>query len=185
MEAPASYFSTPPSNTLKVRHMITDTSEDGHHGCYPTHTVQADRDGRAYERYINNIYATSNNIICTSHRTNFLWKTCWIKAGDRILLFMDANEHITKGLIHTKLTSKDVGLKEISHRHWGATPPHTHINGSIPIDGIFASAELEIMHCLHLSFHESVGDHRTMIVEISMRSILGQHQSSIVRPATR
>ena len=111
--------------------------------------------------------------------------TCWIKAGDRILLLMDANEHVTKGLIHAKLTAKDVGLKEVSHRYWGATPPHTHINGSIPIDGIFASAELEIMHCLHLSFHESVGNHRTMIVEISTRSLLGRHQSSIVRPVTR
>jgi hypothetical protein len=111
--------------------------------------------------------------------------TCWIKAGEQIFLFMDANKHITNGLIHTRLTGKDVGLQEISHRSWGDTPPHTHINGSIPIDGIFASPELEMTHCLHLSFHESVGDHRTMIVEISTRSLLGQHQSSIVRPTTR
>ena len=111
--------------------------------------------------------------------------TCWIKAGERILLLMDANEHITNGLIHARLTSKEVGLQEISHRSWGDTPPHTHINGSLPIDGIFASPELELTHCLHLSFHESVGDHRTMIVEISTRSLLGQHQSSIVRPTTR
>ena len=110
---------------------------------------------------------------------------CWTKAGDRITLFIDANEHITKGLIHAQLTSNDVGLKEISHRSWGPSPPHTHINGSIPIDGIFASPELEVSNCLLLSFHESVGDHRSMIVEVSTRSLLGQHQSSIVRPTTR
>ena len=111
--------------------------------------------------------------------------TTWIKAGERLLLFMDANEHITNGLLHAKLTGKDIGLKEVSHRSWGDNPPNTHVNGSIPIDGIFASPDLEIMHCLFLSFHESVGDHRTMIVEISTRSILGQHQSTIVRPTTR
>ncbi len=108
---------------------------------------------------------------------------CWQAAGDRILLFIDANEHILSGRISKKLA--ELGIQERSHKFWGSTEPNTYIDGSQPIDGIFASPELEITNCLSLSFHESVGDHHTIIVELSTRSILGQHQSTIVRPTSR
>ena len=110
---------------------------------------------------------------------------CWKAAGDRILLFIDANEHVISGKIGKSLTHRALGLHEISHKFWGTTPPHTYIDGSLPIDGVFASPELEVSNYMSLSFHESVGDHRTMIVEITSRSMFGQHLGPIVRPTTR
>ena len=47
------------------------------------------------------------------------------------------------------------------------------------------SSDLDVTNLLSLSFHESVGDHRTMIVELSSLSILGQPQDTIVRPTSR
>ena len=147
------------------------------------------RDGlkTVYQQHLR--YIQSHQLACTPYQLFVQDLTeqvkCWVEAGDRILLFIDANEHILDGLIGRKLTAPRLGLVEVTHRLWGDTPPHTFIDGSMPIDGVFASPELEVTNSLMLSFHESVGDHRSIIIEVSTRSMLGQHQSSIVRPTTR
>ena len=59
------------------------------------------------------------------------------------------------------------------------------MNGSIPIDGVYAADEVEDeINMLSLSFHVSVGDHNTVILDISTRTTIGQFQSNIVRPST-
>jgi len=35
-------------------------------------------------------------------------------------------------------------LEEISHKAWRNTEPNTHDDGSIPVDGVWASKSLEI-----------------------------------------
>ena len=110
--------------------------------------------------------------------------TTWIAAGDRILLFIDANEQVTNGPIFRALT--DINMKELTHKFWQpGIIPHTHISGTKAIDGIFATHELEITGLLELSFDESVGDHRTMIVETTTVSTIGRFQGNIVRPTSR
>ena len=110
--------------------------------------------------------------------------TTWISAGDRILLFIDANEQVTNGPIFRALT--DINMKELTHRFWQpGTIPHTHISGTKAIDGIFATHELEITGLVELSFDESVGDHRTMIVETTTASTIGRFHGNIVRPTSR
>ena len=88
--------------------------------------------------------------------------TVWKSQGDRILLLMDANEHVLDGTFTRRLRG-ELELDEISHRAWRGTPPNTHISGSKPIDGVWASRSLEIGGFKILSFSESVGDHRTMV----------------------
>ena len=96
---------------------------------------------------------------------------------------MDANEHVLTGSFTRKL--QELGLLEISHRCWGEEEPHTFIEGSKPIDGVWASAELEIGGFKILSFSESVGDHRTMIFDVSTRSLIGEFEHRVVRAACR
>jgi hypothetical protein len=79
----------------------------------------------------------------------------------------------------------DEGLVEISSTRWAGVEPPTHSRGSTPIDGIYASQELEIDSVMVLPFHESIGDHRTMIVDITTRSGVGKQQYKIVRPEAR
>ena len=55
----------------------------------------------------------------------------------------------------------------------------------MPIDGIFFSYDIEVTASVQLSFHESVGDHRTMIVDISSRLLIGKDKFKIVRPSAR
>ena len=110
----------------------------------------------------------------------------WRAQGDRILLFIDANEHILLGPIAHRLRSDGIELCKVGHKFWPENMiPHTHADGSLPIDGIFATPDLDVTNFLALSFHESVGDHRTMIVEITTSSAIGRFQGNIVCPTSR
>ena len=110
----------------------------------------------------------------------------WRKAGDRLFLFMDANEHIIDGELNMMLAQEGIDLEEITHKYWPpGEEPNTHIEGKIPIDGGWKTPDIEVENYLSLSFEESSGDHRTMIAEITTRSAIGEFQSKIVRPQMR
>jgi hypothetical protein len=85
----------------------------------------------------------------------------WRKSGERIVLVMDVNDN--------PLTSR-------FYKCWGPTPPYTHISGSSPI---------EIVNLGMLTFAESPGDHRSLIIDISTRSLLGEFRFKICRPVSR
>ena len=111
---------------------------------------------------------------------------CWRAAGDRIILFIDSNEHILNGPLAQQLTHPSIGLREITNKFWPpGKDPHTHFRGSQPIDGIYTSPEIEANNFLSLSFHEGVGDHRTMIVDFTTASMIGHYQGHVVRPTSR
>lgn len=107
----------------------------------------------------------------------------WLANGERLIIFMDFNEHVLRGRLPKLL--QQAGLSEVSHTRWGGTEPKTFARGSKPIDGIYISPELEVMSIMILPFDESIGDHRTMIIDISTRSAVGQQQYKIVRPEAR
>ena len=137
------------------------------------------------------IYIDQNNITTRSPYDLFLQDLTtqlrsWRMNRDRIIIFIDANEHILTGQIAQAWKQEDIDLREISHTAWPSNlEPHTFRYGSQPIDGIFASPDVDITQFISLPFHESVGDHRSMIIEITTASAIGQFQGKIVRPNTR
>ena len=88
------------------------------------------------------------------------------------MIFMDFNEHILTGRLPKMLQNE--GLVEIFSSRWTGVEPATHSRGSTPIDGIYVSQELEIDSVMALPFHENIGDHSTMIVDIMTRSGVGE-----------
>ena len=111
---------------------------------------------------------------------------CWRASGDCIILFIDSNKHILHGPLAQQLTSESIGLTEATHWFWPAgMEPNTHFRGSQPIDGIYVSPDIEVSSFLSLSFHEGVGDHRTMIIDFTSSSMIGHYQGHIVRPTSR
>ena len=91
---------------------------------------------------------------------------CWRAAGDRLALFIDANKHILHGIIAQMLVESSIDMREISHDFWDKGTEHnTHICGKQPIDGIYATPDIDAQGFLALSFHESVGDHRTSLID--------------------
>jgi len=95
----------------------------------------------------------------------------WQRQGDRLLIFMDMNEHVLRGTVARYLLK--MGLVEATHQHWGPDEPHTFIGGVDPINGVWHTPDLEVSALVQLSFHEGLGDHRTVLVDITTQSAIG------------
>ena len=108
----------------------------------------------------------------------------WRKMGERIILFIDANEHVLTGKLPRRLFEQ-LDMEEATNTKWGEEEPRTHIRGSFPIDGVYHTKDLEITSTVQLSFHESVGDHRNVLVDISTRSAIGDLGFKIIQPKAR
>ena len=96
---------------------------------------------------------------------------------------MDMNEHIINGMVARRLSS--MGLVEATHLHWGGEEPHTFIGGVEPIDGVWHTPDLEVSALVQLSFHEGIGDHRTVLVDVTTASAIGKLNYKVIRPGAR
>jgi len=118
--------------------------------CNPTHStriVVAYRTGSGKSKGLRTIYQQQirymqlHNIAGTPQQLfdKDLLHQCklWRKSGERIILLMDANEHVLTGKFNRQISRTGLDLEEFTHKCWGAHQPYTHINGSIPIDGGF------------------------------------------------
>jgi len=104
----------------------------------------------------------------------------WQRQGDRLLIFMDMNKHVLRRTMAHYLLS--MGLVEATHQHWGTEEPHRFIGGVDPIDGVWHTPDLEVSALVQLSFHEGLGDHRTVLVDVTTQSAIGKHEFRVVRP---
>jgi hypothetical protein len=84
--------------------------------------------------------------------------TKWRERGERLIIFIDMNEHILHGVLPNKFFQ--LGLQEATHTHWDGPELQTFVYGDgHPIDGVYHTPDLEIALLILLSFHEGVGDH--------------------------
>jgi hypothetical protein len=109
----------------------------------------------------------------------------WHKSGERIILLMDANEHVLDRKFNRALTRTGSDLEEFTHKCWGAYQPYIHINRSIPINGGYVLPEIEVLNVCMLPFLDSPGDHRAFIIDISTRLLLGEFCYKVCRPISR
>jgi hypothetical protein len=102
----------------------------------------------------------------------------WQRQGDRLLVFIDMNEHGLRGRLATQLLK--MGLLEETHTIWGMTEPHTYVHGTEPIDGVWLTPDLEVMCTTQLSFYEGVGNLCFIIVDISTKLVIGKQECHVV-----
>ncbi len=108
----------------------------------------------------------------------------WIEHGDRILIFINMNEHILTG--HLAKAFQCLELLEATHLNWKGSKPQMFVFGKgKPINGMYHSPELEITLILQLSFHDGVGDHKTTLVDVTTRSVIGKLEQRVVTPQAR
>jgi hypothetical protein len=100
-----------------------------------------------------------------------------------LLIFIDMNKHILNGPLAKSMLR--VGLEEVMHQHWGDIEPHTYVGGKEPIDAVFHTPDLEVKSTLQLSFHEGIGDHRTVLVDISTWSAIGKQEFQVIHSHVR
>jgi hypothetical protein len=104
----------------------------------------------------------------------------WQQEGDRLIIFMDMKEHISRGNLAKYL--RNMGLQEATQPNWGTSEPHTYVRGTEPINAIWFFPELTITLTMQLSFHKGVGDHRRVLVDISTKSAIGKQEFCMAHP---
>ena len=98
---------------------------------------------------------------------------------------MDANEHALNGELRKLMEGEGIRIFELCHHFWGETPPNSHVDGTDPITDFYETNNLEVTQLLQLPHMSSIGDHKTWIVEITTRSLLGCNLLKIQRTVGR
>ncbi len=101
------------------------------------------------------------------------------------MLLMDVNDHPLCNKIYSTLKERNTDMEEFTYKCWGPKEPYTHHLGKSPIDGSYKSPEVEIVNLSMLNFAESPGDHRSLLFDISTRSLLGKFRYKVCHPVSR
>ncbi len=110
----------------------------------------------------------------------------WQELGDKIILFMDHNEHVIKGPMGKDLGDRNgLDLREAIVQHTGTSLGATFFRGSKPIDGMWVSSNLGISNACVMPFGYGVGNHRAFILDVPLESLIGLDPVKIVRPVSR
>ena len=103
--------------------------------------------------------------------------------NERIVMFIDANADVRNSPLTTALAELDI-REGITSQHPDSTPPATYELGSLPIDGIYLSPELQPTRAGYLPFC-GIGDHRAAYVDIPWDTLVGEAMVKISRPQAR
>jgi hypothetical protein len=94
---------------------------------------------------------------------------------------MDHNEHVYDRTLGKALSNREgLNLQEVILKQTGIPTGATFFWGSHPIDGLWASDDLDISNACIMPFGYGVGDHRTFIFDISFESLIGVNPVRIV-----
>jgi hypothetical protein len=108
--------------------------------------------------------------------------------GERLVLFIDANEGMTNGHMQRMLSSEDLGMREAAmscHPSLPKMSTYMHQPGKNPIDGCWLTDDIPALSVGWLAVHKCPGDHRVMMVDIDANILLGENILRIIRPPAR
>ena len=97
----------------------------------------------------------------------------------------DVNHDAIKGELTLLLQEEGLELEEVTQEFWSRDAPASHINGDKFIVLGMKTKNLEVTQWLMLPWMSSVGDHRTWIVELTLRSMFGPNLLRIQRSVGR
>ncbi len=105
--------------------------------------------------------------------------SAWRLEGRRLILCLDANDHVYTGSLGRALVSHpDLDLKEATLASTGTHLTATHFRGSRPIDAIWTTPDVEIINICAMPIGYGVGT----IVPSSWMSAPGLWSASIHNP---
>ena len=109
----------------------------------------------------------------------------WRLQGEEVLLMIDLNENIHTGNFAKALAEEEILMDEVFSRVNNTQAPNSHITGSEPICGIYASPGID---CTGYFIHRhdfGLGDHRMHSLDITMESLFGCSAPTPRRKAAR
>ena len=102
----------------------------------------------------------------------------WQAQGNNIVLLIDTNENLSRmGHLQTKLLYECDLIDPIRNLYSNnnTTLPPTSLTGSVPIDSIFVSQNLQhISKGGWIRIEESIGNHRALFIDIPAQTLLGE-----------
>ena len=109
----------------------------------------------------------------------------WRNQGEKLILLIDGNENMEGGILSQMLTDPELGMVDaVRHRSQLPGPP-TFARGRRQIDGAWVTPDIDIKRACFLPFFFGVGDHRAIILDIPIYSLLGGDIHKISRPTSR
>ena len=110
---------------------------------------------------------------------------CWIKSGESLCVVGDVNDDVVSGAFTQLLAKEGIDLEEFGEDFCQGQDVDSHMYGRGRIVGGWKTRDLEITQLLVLPFMQSVGDHRSWIIEFTTRSILGPNLMRTQRSVAR
>ena len=83
----------------------------------------------------------------------------WRGNGERTIMMMDANEHVSDGKMCKQLRQSDIDMHPAVDTTTLGTFPNIWFRGKIDIDDIWISSNLDVIAASSLPFHGNIGDH--------------------------
>ena len=110
----------------------------------------------------------------------------WRNDGERLIVALDANQHIYRGALGKMLTDdEDLRLVEAVGSFTGRPLGATFFRGTAPIDGVWCSPDIQIVGASLMPVGYGIGDHRLFVVDFLTRSLLGATPPKVLLPAAR
>ncbi len=98
---------------------------------------------------------------------------------------MDHNEHMYGSALGKALSDKEsLNLGKIILKHTRPQTGATFFQCSKPIDGLWASSNLDISNACVMPFGYRIGDHHAFVLNIPLESLVGKNLAKIVHPAS-
>jgi hypothetical protein len=133
-----------------------------------------------HKRYLVNI---KNDLTCPQQQFRedlIKLLTKWRNKGDRLIVCKDTNENICKKSIGRALTDKEgLCMVEVVGEITGQKIGLTLFRGSSPIDGIWATADLNVTHACVMPAGYSIGDHCMFVIDFQEQSLIGKTPSRV------
>ncbi len=165
---------------------------DGHNTClimaYNPCKNKNVNSGTSYQQQRRYFIMKKKDVTCPltlfrQHLTTAIRK--WRAAGERIVLFMDHNQHVYNGALGKALSDREgLNLSKVIHKHTKLQTGATFFRGPKPINGLWASSNLDISNACVMPFGYRIGDHRAFVLDISLESLVGKNPVKIVHPAS-
>ena len=110
----------------------------------------------------------------------------WRSNGDRLIVCMDANSDIYRKELGLALTSSEgLNMSEVVGDFTGRPVGPTFFRGSKPIDGVWATKDIQVVNACVMPVGFGVGDHRMFVVDFRQQSLVGASPPKVVRVAAR
>ena len=145
--------------------------------------------GTTYQQHRRYLIEKENDLTCPRKRfrEDLVRKLKeWRKEGNRLIVCLDANEDIYLESIGRELSNlTGLGLQEVVSQFTGKRLGATFFRGSKPIDGVWATGDLEVVNACVMPVGYGVGDHRLFVVDFTIESMVGDTPQRICRPGLR